>query len=333
MLELILGRRGDGRAITTARAENPHISVDGISGSGKSFKLKQLAEDAVCQGAQVIVFDYTGDFAAYSPPEGLPLQRMDVTNGELRINPLSPTSGTPALIRGQRLVNLLLAGSRFGTQTCTNFLKTTIQYLNAEPGFPDISGLMEYIEGTCPRINRLRSALGPLKSLSLLTTSGPEDININLNNPELFVLDFSQVESSWMRQLMVELLLRVIWDNRTSMAADGRHPLVLLLDECQNLNWRQDGMPVRILRKGRKFEIGAWFASQWIENERARTALRQAAMQMHFRQDPAAAARLAQAMALNDPERRKRYMRLLCSLRKGSFIIERPNGRLCIGYP
>ena len=82
MLELTLGRLSDGRAITTAGRENPHIFVDGISGAGKSFKLKRLAEDAVCQGAQVIAFDYTGDFAAYMPPEGVPLRRMDVSSKE-----------------------------------------------------------------------------------------------------------------------------------------------------------------------------------------------------------------------------------------------------------
>ena len=89
MLELTLGRLSDGRAITTAGRENPHIFADGISGAGKSFKLKRLAEDAVCQGAQVIAFDYTGDFAAYMPPEGVPLRRMDVSSKELQINPLS----------------------------------------------------------------------------------------------------------------------------------------------------------------------------------------------------------------------------------------------------
>ena len=61
MLELTLGCRTDGRAITTAGRENPHIFADGISGAGKSFELKRLAEDAVCQGAQVIAFDYRGE--------------------------------------------------------------------------------------------------------------------------------------------------------------------------------------------------------------------------------------------------------------------------------
>ena len=332
MLELTLGCRADGRAITTAGSENPHIFADGISGAGKSFKLKRLAEDAVSQGAQVIAFDYTGDFAAYMPPEGLPLRRMDVADGELQINPLSPASGASAFVRGQRLVNLLLAGYRLGPRACIDLQNATVQYLESRPEIPTISGLVKYIEQACLMTRGLASALEPLKGLSHLITRGPEEINVNLNFPWLLILEFKQTESSWMRQLMIELLLRVIWDSRTSMAASNPNPLILLLDECQNLNWRKDGMPVRILREGRKFEIGGWFASQWVENERAKAALREAAVQMHFRQDQDAAAKLARTMAFNNREKRERYTRLIRSLPRGSFIVEKPCGGICIGH-
>ena len=332
MLELTLGYCADGRAITTAGRENPHIFADGISGAGKSFKLKQLAEDAVSQGAQVIAFDYTGDFAAYMPPEGLPLRRMDVSDGELQINPLSPASGASASVRGQRLVNLLLAGYRLGIRACIDLQNATVQYLESGPEIPTISGLVKYIEQACLMTRGLASALGPLKGLSHLITSGPEEINMNLNLPGFLILEFKQAESNWMRQLMIELLLRVIWDSRTSMAAGNPNPLILLLDECQNLNWRTDGMPVRILREGRKFEIGGWFASQWVENERAKAALWEAAVQMHFRQDQNAAAKLARTMAPNNREKRERYTRLIRSLPRGSFIVENPCGGICIGH-
>lgn len=332
MLELTLGRRADGQAITTAGRENPHIFVDGISGAGKSFELKRLAEDAVCQGAQVIAFDYTGDFAAYMPPEGLPLRRMDVSSEELQINPLSPASGTSALVRAQRLVNLLLAGYRLGNRACLDLLAATIQYLESGPEIPTVSGLVEYIEQVCPITRGFVSALEPLKGLSHLITSGPEEINVTLNVPGLLILEFRQVESAWMQQLMIELLLRVIWDSRTSTAAGNPNPLILLLDECQNLNWRKDGIPVRILREGRKFEIGGWFASQWVENKRAKAALREAAVQMHFRQDQDAATKLTRTMAFNNREKRERYARLIRSLRRGFFIVENPCGRICIGH-
>ena len=332
MLELTLGRRADGQAITTAGRENPHIFVDGISGAGKSFKLKRLAEDAVCQRAQVIAFDYTGDFAAYMPPEGLPLRRMDVSSEELQINPLSPASGAPASVRGQRLVNLLLAGYRLGTRACVDLMDAAVQYLESGPEIPTVSGLVEYIEQVCPMTRGLASALEPLKGLSHLITSGPEEINVKLNLPGLLILEFRQVESAWMRQLMIELLLRVIWDSRTSTAAGNPNPLILLLDECQNLNWRKDGMPVRILREGRKFEIGGWFASQWVENECAKAALREAAVQMHFRQDQDAATKLARTLASNNREKRERYTRLIRSLPRGSFIVENPCCGICLGH-
>lgn len=331
-MELVLGYRGDGRPITTAGAENPHIFVDGISGSGKSFALTRLAEEAMCQGALVIAFDYTGDFSSYLPPDEVFCQRMDIIGGELQINPLSPASGTSALVRAQRLVNLLLVGYRLGNRACLDLLDATTQYLECCSEFPTISRLVEYIEHTVPITKGLESALEPLKVLSRLITSGQEEINIDLNSSGLLILEFVQVESNWIRHLMVELLLRVIWDRRISVVEDDPPPLILLLDECQNLNWTKDGMPVRILREGRKFGICGWFASQWIDNEHAKTALQDASVQMHFRQDQNTAAKLARAMAINAPEKRERYTQLIRSLRKGSFVIGNPCGGIYIGH-
>ena len=329
-MELTLGYRGDGRTITPAGAENPHVFIDGISGSGKSFALKRLAEQAVRQGAMVVAFDYTGDFAAYEPPADLALQRMDVMGGELRINPLAPTPGAPEFVRAQRLVNLLLAAYRLGNRACVDLQTTTCRYLRTCVGTPDIAGLLEFINAGL-LTKGLEAALEPLMGLSQLLISGPEGISIDLDSPGFLVLDFKQAESSWMRKLLVKVLLRVIWDRRTSATADVRCPLVLLLDECQHLNWRQDGMPVRILREGRKFEIGGWFASQWVENERAKAALRQASVQMHFRQDQDMAAKLARLLAINAPEKKTRYAQLIRSLKRGAFLTRDFHGGICMG--
>lgn len=91
-------------------------------------------------------------------------------------------------------------------------------------------------------------------------------------------------------------------------------------------------MPVRILREGRKIGIGGWFASQWVENERAKAALRQASVQMHFRQDQDAAAKLARTMSMNMPDKREWYTQLIRSLRKGFFIIGNSCGGICVGH-
>lgn len=330
-MELTLGYRGDGQVITTVGAENPHIFIDGISGSGKSFALKRLAEQAVRQGAMVVAFDYTGDFAAYEPSADLALQRMDVMGGELRINPLAPTPGASAFVRAQRLVNLLLAAYRLGNRACIDLQNASCRYLRTCTGIPDIAGLLKFINAG-PLTKGLEAALEPLMGLSQLLISGPEGISIDLNSSGFLVLDFRQAESSWMRKLLVEVLLRVIWDRKTSASVDIQRPLILLLDECQHLNWSQDGMPVRILREGRKFEIGGWFASQWVENEHAKAALRQAAVQMHFRQDKDTAMKLARLLAVNAPEKKERYAPLIRSLRRGAFLTGDFHGGMCIGF-
>ena len=330
-MKLTLGYRGDGRAITSAGAENPHVFIDGISGSGKSFALKRLAEQAARQGAMVIAFDYTGDFAAYEPPADLALQRMDVMGGELQINPLAPTPVASAFVRAQRLVSLLLAAYRLGNRACIDLQAATCRYLRTCAGTPDIAGLLEYLNAG-PLTKGLEAALEPLMGLSQLLISGPEGISIDLNSSGFLVLDFRQAESGWMRKLLVEVLLRMIWDRRTSVAADGQCPLALLLDECQNLNWSQDGMLVRILREGRKFEIGGWFASQWVENEHAKAALRQAAVQMHFRQDKETALKLARLLTVNAPEKKAQYAHLIRSLKRGGFLTRDSHGGICIGF-
>lgn len=61
-LTLDLGCTLSGQKVSLQNADNPHIAVNGKSGSGKSFFLRKLIAQATHQGALCIVFDYTSDF-------------------------------------------------------------------------------------------------------------------------------------------------------------------------------------------------------------------------------------------------------------------------------
>ena len=78
--------------------------------------------------------------------------------------------------------------------------------------------------------------------------------------------------------------------------------------------------------------IGGWFASQWVENERAKTALREASVQMHFRQDQDTATKLARTLAVRDLKKRERYVQLICSLRRGDFLTGNPRCGVYVGH-
>ena len=70
----------------------------------------------------------------------------------------------------------------------------------------------------------------------------------------------------------------------------------------------------------------------WVENEHAKAALRQAAVQMHFRQDKDTAVKLARLLAVNAPEKKARYAQLIRSLKRGAFLTRDSHGGICIGF-
>lgn len=322
-MKIKLGTNLNGSCITSAGGGNPHMFVDGISGSGKSFALRHYAEQAARQGARVVVLDYTHDWADYEAAD-----RMDVVD-DVTANPLAAVGGASAFTRAQRLTNILLAVYRLGSRATVALNGAARSYLEEMAETPDIEGLLRYIRGR-PLTRGLDAVLEPLEALAQFLTSGADHINIDLKKPGILILDFKQVESVQMRKLLVELLLRGLWDKKTAEQA-GTCPLVLLLDECQGLYWGESGMAVRILREGRKFGIGGWFASQWVSDAVARTALRQAATQLHFRQDAAAAKRLAVELAAVSGRGPEAYARTLRRLVVGDFITQDADGAVRIG--
>lgn len=138
-------------------------------------------------------------------------------------------------------------------------------------------------------------------------------------------LGFDQIVDNKLRTLLTELILQTVWNEWTAAPASD-HPLILVLDECQNLPWGEGSMAVRILREGRKFGIGGWFASQWISNKTAIAALGQAALRANFRPEdvniPALAKQLAQTGGTSD-----RWQKVLRALKQGQFLYTRRDGK------
>lgn len=322
-MEIVLGSTLGGRTVTNGGAGNPHLFADGISGSGKSFALKDYAGKAALQGARVIVPDYSHDWCDCAWAE-----RMDVVT-EVTANPLAAVGGTTPFVRAQRLTNVLLSVYRLGSRATVALNNAARSYLEQTAEPPSLAGLLGYILAR-PLSRGLAAALEPLEELNQFLTCGEEHINIDLDRAGVLVLDFGQVESVQTRKLLAEVLLRTIWDKRTA-TGDCARPLILMLDECQGLYWGESGMPVRILREGRKFGIGGWFASQYVADPTASSALRQAATRLHFRQDAAGAGRLAAELAAATGRNPEPYARSLRRLQVGEFWVQSSGGTAQLG--
>ena len=277
-LDLFLGKAPSGAPAVLRDPENPHVSISGRSGCGKSFFLKNLLHQAVRQGACCIVFDYTGDFGEYIPPDDIPTKRTDVTSPAFTINPLVSFSDQSADVRAQQLLSLLHGAFRMGVRAST--------------------ALLGFVEKSSPSTG-LIAATEPLQLLVTLFHSGDTPISLDLTQPSLTILDFNRVIDRDLRKLGIELILQTIWDHRISKHLSGR-----------------------------KYGIGGWFASQWIDNKTAIAALGQAALQAHFRPDDQHVQQLARLICPTGGADLARYRGLIQSLQRGQFIWDKDDGKV-----
>ena len=318
-LRLSLGQTRSGTPVTWSGANNPHVAVSGRSGSGKSYFLKYLLEQAARQGAACLTLDYSGDFAGYRPLEGIPFRHLDVSDPDFQFNPLAPggQNGLPAA--AQRLLTAVHSVSPIGARASLSLQRVTLEYLEGT-AHPSLRGLADFA-GQKERPNAgLAAALEPLDLLATLVRCGEEPISLDLSVPGITVVGFGQIVNAKVRSLLVELILGTIWAQRVSRS-DWPHTLILLLDECQNLGWAQDGMAVRILREGRKYGLAGWFATQYITGKAAQAALGQAALQVRFRPDDQEVLKLARSLSASGGQSADQWVRVIRGLRIGQFLL------------
>ena len=236
-------------------------------------------------------------------------------------NPLAYGRRDPARC-AQQLISTLTQVFRMGPKTVLKLLQVTQDYLEAGTEPPTILGLCRYAESNATSKNGLIPAMEPVELLAHLIHCGEELISLDLVTPGLRILDFSQIQGHQLRKIMLEIVLNVVWMQRcggTETARSGT-PLLILMDEAQNLVWKEESAAVRILREGRKYDIGGWFCSQWIKNETAVAALRQSALQAHFHPDDASAVPLAKMLGADERDAISVCRQHLQTLQVGQFF-------------
>lgn len=319
---LFLGNTLSHSPVIWENAENPHISIVGQSGSGKSYFLKGLLEQAARADAHCIIFDYTTDFRNYTPPENIPYRHIDTGSPEFSLNPLCDSSDHEII--AQRLLSAVHAAFRLGSKGTLALRKATLSCLEMFDR-PTLRLLAAFMDGQ-KKTPGLSAALEPVELLASMLHCENEYLSLDLDAPGLTALGFEKFEDIRLRSTLIELIISAIWTKWTSQSQHA-HPLILLLDESQNLNWTSSGMPIRILREGRKHQLAGWFATQWISKPEAKAALGQAALQAYFRLDPNHVLPLAKQLGQGNRELTSRYQKLLCSLRRGQFLLQRSDNK------
>lgn len=333
--QLSLGSLSLGMPLTWDGNPNFHIYMTGNSGQGKTFLSRNLASQIPGMGGRCIIFDYSGDFITESSQQNWPIAGtdvIDVRSGDITINPFLPENDSETHEEiAERVVALLSSGIRFGIAQWA-YLYDTITYGLENDQLHSIADLVFQIEINAEDDDTAKRILPKVKRFGKLLHGNGNPIDWKYNVPGITIINLSTIKDPVTLTILAEILLWSICSPRMSSIPEETTPLVLLLDECQRLRFKDGDTTVRILREGRKYGIWGWFSTQWIYDKTASAALNQAGLRIYFRPNEDDLHKTALKLSCSNKAKLPVYERQLSNLKRGQFMFQK-GSRLIITQP
>lgn len=333
--QLSLGSLSLGIPLTWEGNPNFHIYMTGNSGQGKTYLFRNLARQIPEMGGRCIIFDYSGDFIAESVQQNWPIAGTDIVDmrsGDITINPFLPERKGETLDEiAERVVALLGSGIRFGIAQWA-YLYDTISCGLENNLLHSIADLVSQIETDAEHNDTAKRIIPKVKRLGQLLHGNGNPIDWKCNVPGITIINLSTIKDPVTLTILAEILLWSICSPRMSSIPEETTPLVLLLDECQRLRFKDGDTTVRILREGRKYGIWGWFSTQWIHDKMASAALNQAGLRIYFRPNDDDLHKTALKLSCSNKAKLPVYERQLSNLKRGQFMFQK-GSRLIISQP
>lgn len=281
----------------SSNSPNEHIAIWGISGAGKSVRIKEIVQDVQQEGRTVIAFDLAGqDFQnlepvnrIYANTDGIALKMFDtgmVESGkESYVNFLSYLVDTFSQVYklGVRQQGVLRTAIEYAIQNCSRY-ETEMDAIAA--------GLEEQESDIAKGVhNKLWQILhgGILRKSSKRFHSG-----------EINILDFSGINPSSQKEI-AELIMAFIWKKLRMEQRTGER-ICLVIDECQHLLAKSNSVLLEMLRESRKYGVNIILSTQSSLSftNAVMSAVNQTAVQLYFRPSVSDMKRIAEIIAPHD---------------------------------
>lgn len=336
-----VGRDGLGTIVelNSATVMNPHMFIVGTSGSGKSYFLRGMAEQAVAQGAHVVVFDASRDWSQYltSSGEGLALNGLrvvDVRGMDVSFNPLIPHIRADGVMEipsdvGNRVANLLANAYRLKTDTTiylSNAITTYVCMTGQQPY--SLIGLVNFMCSEPEIFKQTKTSIARLVNLTNVINCGEHRTEWFFAEPGLTIIDFGGLSNEQQQALITELIVGEIWEKRLQGDPADEMPLILVCDEAQKFRFGESSNLVRVLREGRKFGVAGWFATQYIDNPLATKALDLAAFRPVFRPAPRQMSKIVNLLGCQKQAQKDELTQKLISLQRGEYLVQDLKGQI-----
>jgi len=255
---------------------NPHISITGETGSGKTQATKAIVSDLQAQGLPALILDFKDDYSDSSFVDTENFRLYDASYSPLPFNPL-----TPAIDKRQDLINpshhihqvadIIKRIYKLGDQQAFRLREAikrayegagiSLRPAPLDPGkpFPPFEVVQQELvddKANEPLLGRL----SPIFDLGLFATDA-EQANFEEFLQASAVIRLGQLPSDEVKNSVAEFFLMALYNfliRQTQTHTLGR---VLVLDEA----WRVVESPflTPLMREGRAFGLGVLIASQF----------------------------------------------------------------------
>lgn len=254
---------------------NPHISISGETGSGKTQAIKAILHDFMPQGLPALILDFKDDYskADYAGTEGFVVH--DASFGSLPFNPMvppiDPQSGRANPISHvHELANMLQRIYKLGDQQAFHLreaMKETYEIagVGSVPFVPELD--QQYLPFEAIREvlvresqNSLLGRLSPVFDLGLFSDGDAANtLNDLLATPT--VIRLSQLPGDQVKNAVAEFFLMALYSFLIRREHPHKLERLLVLDEA----WRLVDSPFLepLMREGRAFGLGVVIATQF----------------------------------------------------------------------
>jgi hypothetical protein len=278
---------------------NRHLLITGSSGQGKTYAIQTLLAEASKSNISSIIIDYSDSYTNTQLNEdfknimGDSLNTMEVYDG-ININPFKVHQITVGGVQrpekivnvAQRIADIFTQVYKLGDQqlsvvygACLNGLKTHKDSMS----FDILKEEIENIGGSVAK--SVNAKLTPFFDGEYIKfEKAIEWKELSHNNGSITVIELSNIS----REVQVAITEFILWDMWYYMKNNSTEdtPFIVVLDEAQNLSFKEDSPNEKILREGRKFGWSAWYSTQFLSNQRdgdESTKLNQSATKMFFK--------------------------------------------------
>lgn len=320
---------------------NRHLLISGKSGQGKTYFMQCLLLETSKHGISNIIIDYTGGFLpAQLEPEfvqylGDKITQKVVYNDGFPINPFRRNSRNIEGIMlqeneidvAERIKSVFAAVySRLGIQQLNAIYDATKKGVKHYGDQMDLEKLKDILEKENSTYTKTAlSQIRPLIDRNPFDTQNTIDWkDIIESDGEVFIIQLA----GFNRDVQLVITEFILWDlwNYSETNGNKYTPIPVILDEAQNLDFKENAPSARILQEGRKFGWSAWYATQFLKaqlNADELARLQNSSQKVYFLPPDEEIGNIASNLS-KDPHERKEWERKLASLKKGQCIVHGP---------